>query len=100
MSIFLKLLTTLKRQVRQDFILNFFYIFILFFKTGIASPAIVGVDWRLDYSIRSKYAGRENAPIFFVSLKVKDRGLLRYINMTASIQELQDLLSKVFFLLY
>jgi len=53
------------------------------------------VDWRLDYSIKSKNAGRENTSVFFVSLKVKDRGVVREINMIASIEELQDLLSKV-----
>ena len=62
---------------------------------GIAAPTIVGVDWRLDYSIKSKNAGRENATMFFVSLKVKDRGVVREINMIASIEELQDLLAKV-----
>jgi len=62
---------------------------------GIAAPTIIGVDWRLDYSIKSKNAGRENASMFFVSLKVKDRGVVREINMIASIEELQDLLSKV-----
>ena len=66
-----------------------------FFCTGIAAPTIIGVDWRLDYSIKSKNAGRENASMFFVSLKVKDRGVVREINMIASIEELQDLLSKV-----
>ena len=63
--------------------------------SGIAAPTIIGVDWRLDYSIKSKNAGRENASMFFVSLKVKDRGVVREINMIASIEELQDLLSKV-----
>lgn len=62
---------------------------------GIAAPTIIGVDWRLDYSIKSKNAGRENASMFFVSLKIKDRGVVREINMIASIEELQDMLSKV-----
>ena len=33
--------------------------------------------------------------MFFVSLKIYDRGLYRYITMTATSEELQDLLSKV-----
>jgi hypothetical protein len=33
--------------------------------------------------------------MFFVALKVKDRGVLSEVNMIASIEELQDLLSKV-----
>ena len=62
---------------------------------GISAPTIVGVDWRIDYAIRSKNIGKINAPMFYVSLKVNDRGLLRYITMTATSEELQDLLSKV-----
>lgn len=63
--------------------------------TGIAAPSIVGIDWRLDYSIRSKNAGRENTTMFYVALRVKDRGVIRDINMMATMEELQDLLSKV-----
>ena len=63
--------------------------------TGIAVPAIVGLDWRLDYAVRSKTAGRSNEPLFFVTLTVKDRGLLRNIEMVATSEQLQDLLSKV-----
>lgn len=33
--------------------------------------------------------------MYFVSLKVNDRGLLRNIDMIASLEEMQDLLSKV-----
>ena len=63
--------------------------------TGIAVPGIVGLDWRLDYAVRSKTAGRSNEPLFFVTLTVKDRGLLRNIEMVATSEQLQDLLSKV-----
>mmetsp|Transcript_2631 Transcript_2631/g.4797 ORF Transcript_2631/g.4797 Transcript_2631/m.4797 type:complete len:183 (+) Transcript_2631:57-605(+) len=63
--------------------------------TGIAAPMIVGIDWRLDYSVRSKHGGRNNVPMYFVSLKVKDRGLVRNIDMIANLQEMQDMLSSV-----
>ena len=63
--------------------------------TGIAAPAVVDIDWRLDYSIRSKHAGRECLPMFFLSLRVKDRGLLRDIEMIASQEDVQDLLAGV-----
>lgn len=63
--------------------------------TGISAPTVVGVDWRLDYAIRSKNSGRESAPVFYVCLKVKDRGLYRDIKMMASLEELQDMLSKL-----
>jgi hypothetical protein len=55
----------------------------------------VDIDWRLDYSIRSKHGGRNNIPMYFVNLKVKERGLLRNIEMIASLEEMQDLLASV-----
>jgi len=63
--------------------------------TGIAAPAIVGVDWRLDYSVRSNTCGRSNEPLFFVTLTVKDRGLLRRIDLMATAEQLDDWLAKV-----
>jgi COMM domain len=63
--------------------------------TGISTPAIVGIDWRLDYCVRSKTAGRSNTPLFFVTLTVRDRGLLRRIEMVATPDQLQDMLAKV-----
>lgn len=62
---------------------------------GINAPTIIGIDWRLDYSLKSKNTGRENSTMFYISLKVKDRGLIKEINMIATIEELQDLLTKV-----
>jgi hypothetical protein len=47
--------------------------------SGIAAPEVVGVDWRLDYSVKSRKGGRENVAMFYVSLTVKDRGLLREV---------------------
>lgn len=63
--------------------------------TGIASPALVDISWRLDYSVRSKHGGRENLPMYFVTLKVKDRGIVRDIEIIASLEELQDLHGRV-----
>lgn len=62
---------------------------------SIDFPAIVGMEWRLDYKVRSKHGGRENIPLFLISLQVKDRGLIRYVDMSATQQELEDLLGKV-----
>ena len=62
--------------------------------TGIALPTLVDVQWRLDYSVRSKHGGRENVPMYFVTLKVKDRGIVRDIEMIASLEELQDMHSR------
>lgn len=63
--------------------------------TGIATPCIVGLDWRLDYSVRSKHGGRENVPMFFVTLQVQDRGIVRDLDMIANQDEMKDLLSRV-----
>ena len=63
--------------------------------TGISVPSIVGIDWRLDYSVRSKHGGRENVPMFFVTLNVIDRGVARDINLIATHEELRDLHSQV-----
>ena len=84
-----------KQSVNFQLFCRSIYIFNCILFKGINAPAIIGVDWRLDYSIRSKNAGRENVPLFFVSLKVKDRGLIRDVNMIATLEELQDMLSKV-----
>lgn len=63
--------------------------------TGIALPELIGVDWRLDYAIRSKHGGRGHIPMFFVNLKLKDRGLIRDVEMLCTQEELEDMLSKV-----
>jgi low affinity Fe/Cu permease len=67
----------------------------LFLLLGISAPTIVDIDWRLDYSIRSKQSGRNNIPMYFVNLKVKEHGLVRNIEMIASLEEMQDLLASV-----
>jgi len=64
-------------------------------ETGIASPSLVDISWRLDYSVRSKHGGRENLPMYFVTLKIKDRGATRDVEMIASLEELQDLHGRV-----
>lgn len=63
--------------------------------TGIAAPELIGVDWRLDYAIRSKHGGKGHLPIFFVNLKLKERGLVKDFDMICTQEELEDMLSKV-----
>jgi hypothetical protein len=55
----------------------------------------VGIDWRIDYSIRSKSTGKDNVPMFFVSLKVLDNDKINNINFIANLEEMHDLLAKV-----
>jgi len=63
--------------------------------TGISAPQLVDVDWRLDYHVRSKLGGKENKPIYFLVLKVREHGLIRDIQMVASLEDIQDLAGKV-----
>jgi hypothetical protein len=62
---------------------------------GISLPQLVGVEWRLDYAIRSKQLGKENVPMFFVTLKLKHTDSIRDVTFLATLEEMQDLLSKV-----
>jgi hypothetical protein len=63
---------------------------------GISFPQIVGIDWRIDYAIRSKTTGKENAPMFYVSLKVlENNDKINNVNFLASLEEMHDLLAKV-----
>lgn len=70
-------------------------------KIGISFPQIVGIEWRLDYSIRAKNIGKENIPMFYISLKVLHSNTgsvedkVTNINFIATLEELQDLLAKV-----
>jgi len=64
-------------------------------KIGISHPTIVGIDWRLDYGVRSKHSGKVNNHNYLVCLRVKEGGLPRDIDFIASPEDLQDMLSKV-----
>jgi hypothetical protein len=55
----------------------------------------VDLDWRLDYSVRSRRAGRKNSSLVLLSLRVIDRGLPRQVRFHATHEDLQDLLGKV-----
>lgn len=69
-------------------------------RIGIYLPRLVGVEWRLDYAIRSKLSGKENVPLFYVCLKVKegegaDGGEVKDVMFLAGLEEMHDLLAKV-----
>jgi len=61
--------------------------------TAIDCARVVDLDWRIDYSIRSKDAGRDNEPVVFVTLHVSDKGRLRDIDMVCSHEELKSLVA-------
>mmetsp|Transcript_49934 Transcript_49934/g.141135 ORF Transcript_49934/g.141135 Transcript_49934/m.141135 type:complete len:165 (+) Transcript_49934:134-628(+) len=41
--------------------------------TGISRANVVGCSWRLDYHVRSSATGVEHVPVYFVSLKTKEK---------------------------
>ncbi len=75
--------------------MNIFLILFFHLYQGIHNMIIVDVNWRLDYAVRSKYEGRENKPIYFVTLRVKDCGLIKDIEMIANYEELQYFYNKI-----
>ncbi len=63
---------------------------------GIGGAQLVDISWRIDYSIRSKHAGRINEPTIFVTLKVMDdNNTIRNIDMVCNREELQYLIANV-----
>ena len=63
--------------------------------TALGGVEIVDFDWRIDYSVRSKHAGRDNAPMVFVTIKVMDQGIMKDIDMVCTREELQLLIASV-----
>jgi hypothetical protein len=70
-------------------------------KIGINFGNVVGIDWRLDYDIKSKDTGKDGLPVFYVTLQIiggsasNSSNHVQCISFTASLEELQDLLAKV-----
>ena len=65
-------------------------------QTGIAFGEIVGMDWRLDYDVRSGDAGKENKPMYLVTLQVRQGdGSVEPVHFSASPEQLQDLEANV-----
>jgi hypothetical protein len=63
---------------------------------SVMFPRVVGVDWRLDYYIKSNAIEKVDVPVYFVCLKIKQPDdTLRDVPFSASLQELQDMLSKL-----
>ena len=78
--------------------INLFLLYLYFFTIpiGISFPQIVGIDWRIDYSIRSKATGKDNVPMFYISLKVlENNGQLNNVYFLANLEEMHDLLARV-----
>jgi hypothetical protein len=64
--------------------------------SGLGTPELVGIDWRLDYHVQSSITGHDNEPVYYVTLKVLDKdGKKQDIAMACSLEELQNMHSKV-----
>lgn len=66
-------------------------------KTAFSFAHIVDVSWRVDYYIKSNLQEKIGAPVYFISLKLlpPDQDEIQTLQFTASLQELQDLVSKL-----
>ena len=77
-------------------------------RTGFNFPHIVGVDWRMDYCIKSDTLAHIGKPVYFVSLQTEKNLKLpevgdvdvvestkEQVEFTCNLEELQDLVSKM-----
>ena len=63
---------------------------------GFKLPKIVGIDWRLDYTLRSSTVGKLNGDMYFIKLKTLSAlGVPENVEFTCNFEQLKDLLSKV-----
>ena len=69
------------------------------FATGFNFPHIVGVDWRLDYTLKDNHLTRVNKPVYFVRFDVESAhdgdGRTAPVEFACSLQELADLVGKL-----
>ncbi len=65
-------------------------------RTGFSLPKVVGIDWRLDYHVRSSAAGKASRPVFFVTLNTQvGSGELKDLDFMCTPEQMKDLLAKV-----
>lgn len=57
---------------------------------------VVGLDWRLDYHIRSSESGTAHQPVFIVSVKLQEpSGEITRKQFTCSTVQMEQLLARV-----
>jgi len=65
-------------------------------KTQMTQCKIVGVDWRLDYFVKSNTIDKVNAPVYYVNLKLeKIDGTKDSLMFTLNISEMTDFVNKL-----
>jgi len=63
--------------------------------SGFHLPHVVGVDWRLDYELKSNRLERVDVPVYSVTLHTEMDGKKGSVQFACSLDELQDLVSKL-----
>jgi glycyl-tRNA synthetase (class II) len=72
--------------------------------TTFSFAHIVGIDWRLDYYIKSHTLEKANTPMYFISLKTQSPHNMNNtqqenedskVEFTASLEQMQDLINKL-----
>jgi len=92
---------------RIEFIVNLYSntkeaIRILLSTTNFHYPHITGIDWRLDYFIKSNSMEKVNNPVYMISLETKkskqlgtDGNDTENVEFTCTLEQLQDLLNRL-----
>lgn len=63
---------------------------------GFKFSKVVGIDWRLDYQLRSSTVGKLNSDIYFLKLKtLTATGVEKDFEFTCNFEQLKDLLAKI-----
>ena len=74
-----------REQLRSNAVLN--------------APRVVGIDWRMDYSLESSASGSQHEAVYFITLKVQDvegdLSSIRDVTFLCGSEQLQDLHAKV-----
>jgi len=65
-------------------------------KSSFSFLSVIGVEWRMDYYMRSDLLEQVQTPVYFISLRTqKNDGSEGTVEFTCNLQELQDLLAKL-----
>jgi len=81
----------------QEFLRQKPHIQLLLGSIGSSFPHIVDVDWRLDYTIKSKHLDKINSAMYLITLKTEVPGTseISDTQFSCSLEQLQDLVGKL-----
>ena len=65
-------------------------------QTGFGLPHVVGVDWRLDYHMKTNQLEKVNEPVFTMSFNTTDaHGVQAKEQLSCDLAQMQDLVAKL-----